>query len=219
MERTMTKKEKNKQRHKMTVKIFREMTPEKQKEFIEENKKKHALMCVNRKTKQELHRETLRAGNDFVRKNNIMMFFGQIGEYGLSAGALLQTIRSVGTSPDVVNEQIVYKVAYAFRSPRDMHNYRTACGTVGWRLMVENLHQYTFIINMTKSGAIIPERLAQLIRLHIEMDIASKRVHVTPRLHRFVLEGQRGTSLAPAPKVPKTSRKIFRKVTEAPHAN
>jgi hypothetical protein len=214
----MTKKEKNEQRHKMAVAIFRAMMPEKQKEVIEENQKKHARMCADKKTKQAYRRAMIRAGREFVRKNNVLMFFGQIGEYGLSAGALLKTVRSEETPPGVVNEQIVYRVAYAFRSPRDMQDYRTACGYVGWRLQEVIPHMYTFTINLTKSGAIIPERLAQLIRLHIEMDLASKRVHVTPRLHRFVLEGQHGSMLAPAPNIPKTPKKTFRKVTKVAHA-
>ncbi len=83
----MTKKEKNEQRHKMAVAIFREMAPEKQASFIEENKKKHALMCVNRKTKQELHREMLKAGREFVFKNSVLLFYGRIGGYALAAGA------------------------------------------------------------------------------------------------------------------------------------
>jgi hypothetical protein len=187
------------------------MMPEKREAFIEENKKKHATACENRKLKQEHRREMLKAGREFVRKNSVLMFSGQIGEYGLTAGALLQTVRVEH------EEHIVYKVAYAFRSSKDAPNFRTGCGYIGWRL--EGAHPYTFTINLTKSGALIPERLAQLIRLHVEMDIASKRVHVTPRLHQSVLEGRLYNTLSPSPKIPKTSRKILKKATKVPHVS
>lgn len=211
----MTKKEKNEQRHKMAVAIFREMTPEKQKEFIAENIKKHALMCTNRKTSQEHHRKMLKAGREFVLKNGVLMFYGQIGGYALSAGALLHTIRSQGTPEGVMNEQVAYRVAYTLCSHKDTPSMHAAKGYTGWRLMDQDKkHPYVFFIHMSKSGALIPERLAQLIRLHIELDVVTKRVPVPAKLQRLVLKGHADSALAPAPNIPKTSEKRMKGATK-----
>jgi hypothetical protein len=211
MERTMTKKEKNEQRHKMAVAIFREMTPEKQAALIEENKKKHALMCVNRKTKQELHREMLKAGREFVLKNNVLLFYGRIGGYALAAGALLET---QPPENDGMSPTIVYKVAYTLCSPKDSYSAHYAKGYIGGRLMDAKQHPYVFYIGLSKSGALIPERLAQLARLHVELDIVSKRVQVPARLQRFVLKGHGDSALTPAPKIPRTSQKRMKAATK-----
>jgi hypothetical protein len=213
----MTKKDKNEQRHKMAVAIYREMTPEKQQEFIEENKKKHALMCVNVKTKQEHHREMLKAGRSFVLKNGVMTFYGRIGGYALAAGALLQTIKSTGTPEGVDNTRIAYKVAFSICSHKDTPTKHAAKGYLGWRLMDEKQHPYVFFINMSKSGAVIPERLAQLIRLHIELDIVTKRVQVPAKLQRFVLKGNGDSMLSPDSDIPKTSRKMMKASTKVSH--
>jgi hypothetical protein len=211
----MTKKEKNEQRHKMAVAIFREMTSDRQEVFIEENRKKHTLMCANRKTFQEHHREMLKAGREFVAKNGVMMFYGHIGGYALSAGAVLHTIRTPGTSEERINERVAYRIAYTICSPKDTPSIRAAKGYAGWRLMEqEEQHPYVFFINMSHSGALIPERLAQLIRLHIELDIVTKRVTVPAKLQRFVLRGHADSSLSPAPNIPKTSRKRMKVATK-----
>lgn len=208
----MSKKEKNVQRHKMAVAIYREMTPEKQAELIAENKKKHAEMCANRRMTQEHHREMLKKGREFAVKNGVSLFYGSMGGYAISAGALLRTVRTEG-EPD----RVVYDVAYALCSHRDTPSMRAANGYIGWRLMERSTktHPYTFTINLTKSGAIIPERLAQLIRLHIELDVVTRRVSVPGRLQRATLQGSAICHLSPAAKMRKTPKKILRSLTKA----
>lgn len=202
----MDKKEKNVQKHKMAVAIYREMTPEKQSEFIEENKKKHSEMCQKRQEKLDSQKVMLKKGRDFVVKNNVLLFYGSIGGYALSAGALLQTLH------EGPQESIAYQVSYALCSHKDSPSKHVANGYIGWRLL--EAHPYTFKILLNKSGALIPERLSQLIRLHIELDVVSKRVQVPSRLQRYVLRGQGESMLIPAPAIPKTSKKIMKKATK-----
>lgn len=206
----MNKKEKNEQRHKMAVAIYREMTPEKQEEYIAENQKKHALRCANRRTQQEHHREMLKAGREYVLKNGVTLFYGTIGGYALAAGALLHTVWTTENA-----DTIVYRVAYTLCSPRDKPTMRVANGYIGWRIMNdEKPHQYKFTINLSKSGALLPERLAQLIRLHVEMDIVTKRVQVPARLQRSMLKGHADSALTPFPRTLKTSNKGLRRATK-----
>jgi hypothetical protein len=186
----MTNKEKNIQRHNMAVAVYKAMTPEKREEVVAENKANHMKACIALKEVQEQRKARLKAGWEFVRKNNVIIFRGEVGNYYLTAGALLKTIKANDESE---KDRVTYKVAYTFCSPKDTVSYRLACGNIGWRLMDDNNnHPYTFYILLTQSGAIIPERLAQLIRLHIEMDAVSKRVEVPAKVQRYLLLG--GTS-------------------------
>jgi uncharacterized protein YwbE len=205
----MTQKEKSEQKHKMAVAIYRAMTPEKQAEFVEENKKKHELACNIRKTAHECHQLILKQGREFVVKNNVLMFYGGLcGKYALSAGALLQTLKTEG---DV---QIAYRVAYTICSKYDQPSLKAAKGYVGDRLKSEQTHPYVFYIKLSQSGAVIPERLAQLIRLHIELDIVSKRAQVPADIQRRVLRGEGVSFLTPSDRIPKTSQKKLRKATK-----
>lgn len=210
----MSKKEKNEQRHKMAVAIYREMTPEKQALFVEENKQKHFASCAELKASQDKHREMLKRGREFADKNGVMIFHGRVGGYALAAGAMLHTVRSAEHPEDT---HIAYKVAYTLCSKKDRPSVRAAKGYVGCRLAAEESHHpYTFLINMSKSGAIIPERLAQLIRLHIELDIVSKRVQVPAKLQRCMLNssGSVISTLMAVEDIPKTSRKRMRSATK-----
>lgn len=218
----MSKKEKNNQRHKMAVAIYREMTPEKREEYVAENIQKHKAMCFDRRAKQEHYRAMAKAGREYVRKNSVYVFYGNVGGYPLGAGAILRTIRSQETPEGAVSERIVYDVAYTICSAKDRPSTRAVNGNVGWRLMEfpQKRHPYTFTINLSKSGALIPERLAQLIRLHIELDIVTKRVGVPTKLQRIALKGELNSSLMPSPKIRKTSNKGLRSATKGmPHAD
>lgn len=182
----MTKKERNIQRHKMAVAIFRELTPEKQQEYIEDSKKRHQERFTKRKAEQKSKKEKLKNGRQYVVKNDVLLFCGAVGDYALSAGALLETKTP---AKDGESAEIAYKVSYSICSPKDRPSLRTAKGYIGWRLSESKAHPYTFTIGLTKPGALIPERLAQLIRLHIEFDIVSKRVGMPAKLHRQSLNG------------------------------
>lgn len=194
------------QKHKMAVAIYREMTPEKRLEYIAENKKKHQEMCLARLTAQEKHRETLKLGREFVTKNNALMFHGEIAKYTITAGAMLKT------QTEGERTQIVYCVAYSICSPKDQPSKKSAKGYIGERL--REGHPYVFHIQLAQSGAIIPERLAQLIRLHIELDIVSKRVQVPAKIQREVLRGNGKSTLSPEKSIKKTSEKRLRSATK-----
>jgi hypothetical protein len=159
----------------------------------------------------------LKAGREFVRKNNVLIFVGNVGDYTLTAGALLETHapETVGASPN-----IVYKVAYTFCSPKDTPSDRYARGYIGWRLLDQHQHPYVFYIFLDKSGAIIPERLSQLVRLHIDLDIVSKRVRAPARLQREALRGGSIYShLRPVSTIPRTSAKMLKSTIKVNHVD
>jgi len=142
-------------------------------------------------------------------KNKVIFFKGEIGGQIFTAGALLKTLKEKETS----QPSIAYKVAYAICSKKESHSKKISQGYIGARLMGLANHPYIFSIGLSTSGALIPERLAQLIRLHVELDIVSKRVPVPAKLHKKVLKGDSNSKLSSMLKN-KTTNKIMKKVTQ-----
>lgn len=110
--------------------------------------------------------------------HDLIIFEGNVCGVPVTAGAMLKTTES---------GHISYRFAYALCSHKDSCEFRTGLSLVGWRIF--NEHPYTFSILLSKKGALKPDTLAAHVRIHIEMDMLSRRVNVTERMHRAAVSG------------------------------
>ena len=179
-------------KHKMAVSIFRELSKEERQAYIEASRARSEEKNRLRRAASAEKVEKLKQGREFIRKNGVAVFDGSIGGYLVTAGALLETVED---SPGF-SAAVAYRVCYAIASSREAQaSYRVGCGYVGWRLMDKGSHPYTFNVRLASSGALAPERLAGIIRLHIEMDALSKRVRVPAKMHMALLLGCHGENV------------------------
>ena len=65
-----------------------------------------------------------------------------------------------------------YQVAYTFKALTDTFHLNVALGNLGLRLESGD-HVYSFRVNTTENGTIIPKRMARVIEAHLEMDLAA----------------------------------------------
>ncbi len=186
------KKLREQKRRAMDQEIYRSLeTKEERSEHIATRKAASRKKQQDRKELELLKKEQKKAGlqfvkNDLARKSQDLVFFeGNIAQASVTAVAMLVTL------PDGIG----YKVAYSLCSRRDTPDFETGISHVGWRIKGDEKHPFTFIIRLSKKGALKPQNLQMHIRLHIEMDIATGRVQVPRPLLRNLKRGTSGSTL------------------------
>lgn len=173
----MSFKEQRRTRRDMERAVYDEMKDNAaaRQEYIEQRK----VACMHAFRAKALEEGKLIDGFWFVQEDlwrdvpDIRFFRGYISGYEVVAAALLCT----GD-----NDSVYYQMAYAVCSPHDKFDWTKAKRYLGRRLQRECDHPYRFGVALAEKGALKVERLAQMIRNHIEADAITGRVPVPKRM-------------------------------------
>ena len=185
----MTQKKTQQKRREMSQAVYQALETGEKNAFIaqriQESREKHR----SRKQGEALKKEQLARGIEFIEADlgrkfqDVLVFQGSIGGAEVVAGAMLVTTEN---GP-------AYQVTYSICSPRDVANFETGLSWVGWRIQPgeKHHHPHNFAIRMSRKGALRPQKLAALIRVHIEMDVVTGRISLSNRVTRAVVLSER----------------------------
>lgn len=154
-------------RQRMERKIYEKAVEEGRKqEYIDQRVAASTMKYQERLAKAAEKRALLKLGRQYIAKNHVPLYVGVLGQYAVTAGALMKTNKDTNTA--------YYRAAYCLCSPKDTYRLETAEGYIGHRLSLDD-DPFAFGI-ITGGGSIKPFRLMRLIEVHIQMDLLAPRV-------------------------------------------
>jgi hypothetical protein len=140
--------------------------------YIAQRKLESAVKFDATHQRQRQRKALLKQGRAYILKNKAELYWGDVGGYPVTAGALLKT----------ANNLAYYRAAYTICSNKDAPSRHVARGIVGVRLESDEPQPFAFNITMPNGGAIKPIRLMRIVETHIMMDLLAPRVPGPQRL-------------------------------------